>query len=300
MRILATFPGRYGDLLWALPTIRALSRRIGAPIDLQICGEFASILPLLQQQPYLGTLYADTSWSLTPPDEWRPPTVAAGPRDQVYHLGYRGWPQRPLPFEVLDNLNSYAEGPADCAHCRIAEAELDLQTPWITVPPRTTWKPAWACSWTECHFELKHGLYNLLCLYLPGGGVDEEGEEMKYLRPRHAWEHGPSPVAYCNGARWQQEAGFAPSTWEEMAELFQRAPLVLTDCSAPHVLAVAVGTPVVMVEPMEARHNPIFFPLGTTGPQVTLVTGSDGLPTVDARHTADAITAAIAAQKDQR
>jgi hypothetical protein len=39
---------------------------------------------------------------------------------------------------------------------------------------------------------------------------------------------------------------------------------------------------------MEARWNPIFYPLGKTG-RVRLVTGNDGLPTIDARHTAEVL-----------
>jgi hypothetical protein len=70
----------------------------------------------------------------------------------------------------------------------------------------------------------------------------------------------------------------------------------LGDCSAWHVLAMAMGIPVVLVEPLEARWNPIFYPLGMDGPQVTMVRGNDGNPTFDARHVADALTRALASR----
>ncbi len=47
---LCTFPGRYGDIIWALPTVRGISE-VEGPVDLLIAGEFASIVPLLEQQP---------------------------------------------------------------------------------------------------------------------------------------------------------------------------------------------------------------------------------------------------------
>src|SRR5665213_3309017 len=98
-RILCTFPGRYGDIGWALPTVRAISEAAGHPVDLLIAGEFESLLPLLRLQPYLGQVSANPHWGMSDPWEqgvpWPPGTY-----DQVYHLQYHGWPSRPLPMEV--------------------------------------------------------------------------------------------------------------------------------------------------------------------------------------------------------
>lgn len=283
MRILCTFPGRYGDLLWSLPTIRALSRRIGAPVDLQIAGEFASIAELLQQQPYIGKVWSDHRWRLTPPDAWEAPPLASIRYDHVFHLGYRGWPTRPLPFEVLHTLNECLTGSLtqhDCGNS-FREAELDLQTPWITIAPKPDVRPVWTAAFTEAHFELKYGLWELLTLH-----------PHRRATTRHSWtshDLGTGPLSLSTGGRWQTEAGHGgTASWIDMAEWIAASPLLLTDCSAPHVLAVAIGTPVVMVEPMEARWNPIFYPLGKTG-RVRLVTGLDGLPTTDSRHTADVL-----------
>ena len=71
------------------------------------------------------------------------------------------------------------------------------------------------------------------------------------------------------------------------------AKVLLTDCSALHVLAVALGIPTVIVEPMEARWNTIFYPLGFDGPQVTIVKGLDGQPTFDARHVTETLSKVI-------
>jgi hypothetical protein len=50
-----------------------------------------------------------------------------------------------------------------------------------------------------------------------------------------------------------------------------------------------LGKQVVMVEPNEARWNPIFYPYDKTGGRVELVVGNDARPTFDARHVADTL-----------
>jgi hypothetical protein len=272
MSILCTFPGRAGDLFWALPTIRALSRRVDAPIDLQICGEFGGLVPLLQRQPYLGYVRADLRWGMS--EGWEaPPLDRAAYYDHIFHLGYHRWPELALPFETLHTFNGYKQDLID----PLLESELALQTPWIQVsgpyPPSEV-----VCGFSECHFELKVGLVTLLETALPGVPllVLTHNAQTRWTRER---PHGGYPL---HGGPWLEEAG-----------VIRNSSVFLGCNSGLHALAVALGIPVVMVEPMEARWNPIFFPLGTTGPQVTLVTGNDHQPTFDARHVADALRHAL-------
>jgi len=276
MRILCTFPGRYGDLLWALPAIRALSRRLDTPIDLTIAGEFANILPLLARQPYLGHVWADPDWALEPNQPTPPPRRARAmlerTHDQTFHLAYRGWPQRALPFETLDCLNRRTEGSPLRRASLLADADLDLSTPWITVdgpgPPTEL-----AVGFTEAWFELKLGL--LVCL-------DPTLPPYLQLTPP--------------GSRWTTEGAGRVSVlaadWLTHARTIRNADRFFGDCSALHVLACALGTPVLLMEPMDGRWNDIFYPYGKTGPRVTLITGGDGRPTFDARHCRDAIDTA--------
>lgn len=288
--VLCTFPGRAGDLLWALPTIRALSRRLGTPVDLLICGEFAGMIPLLLQQSYLDHVWALDSWGMG--DGWQPPTERpedasafiraqfssiGGPYKPVFHLGYRRWPAMGLPFETLQTLNAQIGDNAAWNRVPFSPEELDLATPWITVPDP---KPAtpFLVGFSECHFELKFGVFELLTEY--------------QLLPRYSWHRAPlghGPLSICVGGRWKQEAGHFGADWLEGAQWMHSTRAFLGCNSGWHVLAVAMGKPVVMLEPMEARWNHIFFPLGHTGPQVTLVTGNDGLPTVDARHVGETL-----------
>lgn len=268
MRIRCTCPGRAGDLIWALPTVRAVSRRIGEPIDLQIAGEFAPLVPLLTTQPYVAGVVADPRWGMD--QGWHAPDLA-GTWDAVFHLGYRGWPQRGLPYETLDRLNGQ-RGNSPRLMMPFQDAELDLQTPWITVPGSGAPTEV-VFGFSECHFELKVGLVLLLGQALP---------------------HPTLVLTHPGRGRWEAERPRASypllvATWLQEAAAIRNADVFVGCNSGLHVLAVALGTPVVMVEPMDARWNPIFFPLGTTGPPVTLVTGNDGKPTWDARHVADAI-----------
>lgn len=261
MKILCTFPGRFGDLLWALPTIRALSESYGQPVDLLICGEFAGLVPLLIQQPYLASVTADPGWGLGA--GWQPPVVWEE-ADRIFHLGYRRWPELPLPLEIDQTVRVDRE-----------LAPLDLTRPWITtrIPAQTPRREV-AVGWSDCHFELKVGLLELLFTNWTG--------------PK-----GSAFILPPAGSRWVTEQRYTPTDWRQAAQRIANTQVFLGDCSALHVLAVALGKPCVLVEPMEARWNPIFYPCGKTGPQVTLVTGLDGQPTFDARHCAEALQAAL-------
>jgi hypothetical protein len=257
---LVTFPGRAGDLLWALPTVRAISQALGEKVGLQIAGEFASLAPLIAQQPYIEYVWSDSRWSLTPPDEWQAPAgepLATRHPEQVIHLGYRGWPDQPLAQCI------YAQGQRSSDE---ALPPLDLETPWITVEPMVEVEPLISVGFTEQWFELKYGV---LSLTLDGRCL-------------------PCFTA----GRWTTEAWYSPTTWLEAAQRIAASRLFFGCCSAPHVLAVALGKSCVLVEPCEMRHQEIFYPLGKTG-RVRLVMGSDGRPTFDARACAAAIREAL-------
>lgn len=259
MTTLVTFPGRNGDLLWALPTLRAIAERTG-PVDLQVANEFTTLVDLLQHQPYLGKVWADPRWNLVPPREWDAPVVEG--YDRVIHAGYRGWPEACLPaWTELCVKTSYPD---------LVDLQVDYETPWITVPAAipAKWNSSYQIisGWSDEWFELKFGLVKLL----------GRGDLGLICQP---------------GGRWDTEAmglPIFPCRWVEAAQWIQQGRLFFGCCSALHVLAVAMGIPVLIVEPNPARENPIFYPFGMTG-RVTVVKGLDGGFTHDARHTADAL-----------
>jgi hypothetical protein len=287
VNILCTFPGKHGDLLWALPAIRALARRLGEAVDLAIPRTYGSLSALLRPQSYLGQVIELADWivqdtaPLTPTIPPSLPAFGGGDYDQVFHLGYRDWPKRPLPYETLDCLNARAaEDPWSNVNTlslrwqRLPDYALDLQTPWITVPPHdnlSNFSYPWCYGFTDEYFELKYGLVELL-----------------QMKPA-PWPGRVPPLCVGANHRWTTEAGETPMAWLESAAVIQQSQAFLGDCSALHVLAVAIGTPVILMEPQVMRHQGIFYPVGTDGPQVRLVKGIDGQPTWDARHVKDAL-----------
>lgn len=115
---------------------------------------------------------------------------------------------------------------------------------------------------------------------------------------------------YAEPGSRMQDAGAWGTTFYTLAQLFAGMQVVLTDCSAAHVMAAALGVPhVLVVEPEEARHHWVFWP-GThihddglarhwqqkpdlLGRTIRPVLGGDGRPTFDSRHTVDAIKEAL-------
>lgn len=293
-RVLITCPGRAGDILWMLPTARALSRRLGQPVDLLICGEFSGLVPLLELQPYLGTVYADPRWSMSvgwePRDDLGVPiplreTGCPGAYyDRVLHLGYRRWPELPLPYETLSTLSQHylPLETVDRVTSTMTRRELCLEEPWITnLPDIPNLTPSVAIGFSECHFELKVGLVLLL--------------ERLVGWPRESL----CVLTHNKQTRWALDRPHSSyplyvGPWLEEATVIANSQVFLGCNSGLHVLAVAVGTPVVIYEPMTARHNPIFFPLGWDGPQVQRVVGNDGDWTTDCRHTADKLREVLA------
>ncbi len=282
MKVLVTFPGKFGDLLWQLPLIRAISRRVGAPVHLRVMQDFAGICPLLAGQPYLASVQAYETWiaregaPLVPrvPDDMGLVTAWDREWDLVLHLGYRGWPEPDVIRHTLATANvaSAIPGSKWTRIGRFTMEDLDLSTPWITLPPVSEPLPDWsgvAVALTDEFFELKFGLMNLVFEQLHRTGVES------------------FRVLATPGSRWDVETWPMPKTkrvgtWYSYAQTLAGASVVLADCAAPHVLAVAMGKPVVLAEPCSMRRNPVFYPLGTTGP-VHLVCGADGQPTTDAR-----------------
>lgn len=269
MTILCTFPGRAGDLLWALPTVRAVSEHFRQPVDLQIAGEFAGMLPLLRQQPYLAGIHADETWGMD--YGWDPPFFESG-YDRAYHLGYHRWPELPLPFETAWQLGrQWDPGDGFLPPTDLARPWIHVEGPGIPIDI--------AVGFTEAWFELKLGVLASL------GNARLADSLVQLTPPGTRWDSAETTAA----------ASVYPCDWLDAARAIRNSDLFVGDCSALHVLACALGQRCVIIEPMEARHNGIFYPYGQDGPKVRLVRGLDGQPTFDARHAADTIREALRA-----
>ena len=300
MRHVATHPGKFGDLLWALPTLRYIAGCEHGAVELWIPAALDPLRPILEAQPYIGHVWADQEWQVqdTAPATPRvPPSLRTDESMRLWHLGYETWPSRPLPFEVAARV-------AD-----LTPQELDL-SPWITIPSafsslgKVSGSPEWIrmhygepasllpyhqdeilVAWTDRWFELKLGLNTWL-----------QAQGLSLFSP------------CMEGSRFQA-VGARALAWPALAYAIEARDVVLTDCSAIHVLAAAMGKQVVVVEPETDRHHEIFWPgqavAGGTGlvwepaeneltQRIHPVIGGDGRPTFDARHTLETLRKVLA------
>ena len=97
MKTLCTFSGKYGDILWSLPTAKHIAEKIvGDKVDFGIMPQYKSLIPLLMEQSYINTAFDIENWICTGSPHgdqpWQPPADAEDGYDKVYHLGYRSHP----------------------------------------------------------------------------------------------------------------------------------------------------------------------------------------------------------------
>ena len=274
--ILCTMPGRHGDLLWSLPTVRAIAESYQQPVDLVISQKYSSLLPLLRLQPYINYVGADKYWEVLetapmtpriPPDH--PEDFRLETPDHLFHLGYEAWPTPDLPRDIY--MRAY--GLAKIREGKVLK-DLDLHRPWITPP---SWanglaKDVVTVGFTDEYFEYKLGLWMLL------------QEQIRKRAASELW------VNLSNSPRWNSEWSTMEASWETAAAWISRSQVFLGCCSALHVLAAGLGVPVVCVEPSPDRHQQVFWPQGTAA-GVREVIGGDGKWTLDARHVWDAVQA---------
>jgi len=97
MSVAVTFSGRYGDILWSLPTAREIAK-IHGRVEFFTMEDFASICPLLETQSYITKAACIPGWKMmgdgcgAEPHE-HPPLSGY---DRIYDLTYPSFPTQPL------------------------------------------------------------------------------------------------------------------------------------------------------------------------------------------------------------
>lgn len=117
MKIAVTMPGKIGDLLYSLPTVRYVSKILGDKVDFWTQKECLPVKRLLENQSYINKVYINESyvkqhdqcgvqpWFLEP----------EGKYDRIYHMGLRDYPKGRLVdyypqihgFTMCDTTISY-------------------------------------------------------------------------------------------------------------------------------------------------------------------------------------------------
>lgn len=262
-RILCSMPGRFGDILWALPTVREISEYHGKPVSFVTSPRFRSIVDLIQQQDYIDQAFVDPCWVIENESPITPsePVSRYDGYDWQYHLGYPEWPTRPLPYYVA----SYAGWPS---------ANVRLEDPWIRPSIEERNKERVAVGFPDEWIELKMGVLLNLAGEFDKVQFDLIVPDRIGSRIREWVDVLPKNVL------------ILPCSWVCAAHYIATSGLYLGCLSAHWVLANAVGTPTVIFEPSPERHHPIFwvdrYVDGKN--QNHLVRGIDGKPTFDARH----------------
>jgi len=279
LRLLCTCPGRHGDILLALPTLRAIAERLDTVVDLVVSPPYVGVCALAEHQPYVGDAYSLDDWAIVesaPMSPREPPTIPPD-YDHVFHLGYDGWPELPLAYEHFRLL--LKQWPATLG----LPPEFDLLRPWLTAQPPVPIHPSVSLGWSPEWLELKVGLTTLVAQRFPD-------VQFRWIRP---WGHGRWDEIGTLGQALPSNALPVYSDFAEAAHQISRTHVFLGCNSALSHVATGLGVPVVLMEPAEARWHPIFYSYGQDGPEVRLVKGNDGRPTFDARHVGDALAEAL-------
>jgi len=105
-KYLCTFPGKYGDILWSLPTAKYIAEKVvSSPVDFAVMPYYESLLPLIQEQSYIDRAYVNKGWLRTHSNygdqPWEMPLPVFDHNslddysyERVWHLGYRCHPGR--------------------------------------------------------------------------------------------------------------------------------------------------------------------------------------------------------------
>lgn len=92
---LVTMSGRYGDILWSLPTAKRIAEQVGHTVDFCCMPQYESLLPLLAVQRYIAKAFVLPNWicqgSPFGDQPWEAPVAELG-YQRVFHLTYRYHP----------------------------------------------------------------------------------------------------------------------------------------------------------------------------------------------------------------
>jgi hypothetical protein len=219
-QILCSMPGRFGDILWALPTVRAISEYHGKPVSFVTAFKYRSIVDLVRLQDYIDQAFFDPFWKVTEsaPITPREPKTRYDWYDWHYVLGYPDWPTFPLPVFV----QSYG----------CPSMDIRLHDPWIRL---TNFDPDVgpniAVGFSPEWIELKMGVLLNLAAEFDGVHFDLIVPDRLGSRIREWTKVLPGNVS------------IFPCSWTEAARCIVYADVFLGCLSAMWALANAVGVP---------------------------------------------------------
>lgn len=210
---LCTFSGKNGDILWSLPTARALAERDGQPVDFGIMPQYEKLLPLIEGQEYINRAFTIPNWITTgSPFGDQPWEAPIGAYDDPYthgitHLTYREHPNIPL-IRYISQLQGVDLGP---------------YRPWLKFPP------------AEYLFENE-----VMCGFNP----DHSTEKLVFMDTLRSLLPGINFIDVSKDGSVE---------WTVAASCIQTAGIFIGDRSALAVVGYGVGAKVITFEPNMSR-----------------------------------------------
>ncbi len=123
--ICVSHPGKIGDALWTLPTVRFLAKKHGCQVDFYTSEVCRPLIRLLEYQPYIRRVVI--------PPEYRVKNMSCGVQpwlvpvppeyNAIYHLGFRSYPNRFLPRWIAESVGVPWPLP------------LEVECPQVPTPP---------------------------------------------------------------------------------------------------------------------------------------------------------------------
>ena len=114
MKTLCTFSGKFGDVLWSLPTVREIARSNG-PVDFAVMPAYRSLVTLLLEQEYIGNAFVIENWECTGSpygdQPWNPPETPG--YDIAFHLTYQTTPDEFLASYIARKAGIVLQHPLE-------------------------------------------------------------------------------------------------------------------------------------------------------------------------------------------
>lgn len=105
-RVLLTFSGKHGDILWSLEAARAMALT-GVQVHFGVMPIYQAVIPLIAIQPYISSAFPLQHWDQQHANFGAqpriPPWIPEG-YDEVHHLTYEAHPTEPLVLYAINRL----------------------------------------------------------------------------------------------------------------------------------------------------------------------------------------------------
>jgi hypothetical protein len=146
--VLCTFSGPNGDILWSLPTVRAISQMVGTKVDFAMMPYYDSLITLIEHQPYVRKAFTVPDWirwhSNFGDQPWHPPKTVEQGYDRCFHLTYQSHPALGDQRYYLIDFTAHQQG-----------IKLKDPLPFLSVGQVCPDKPTVAYAFNTQYAELK-------------------------------------------------------------------------------------------------------------------------------------------------